>query len=230
MQKSEIEYINKFFNHFGIEIYSIQDISVARDEFFSKYGIMVSFSEIYRGHRYTDKVFSIHDVMASGEKFWFSDFDELLENVLKFQNSKLLITMPRNLSNHQILIKNNEYRKELKKLFGYYPEVKCSPYFKPVITCEFTTDNGYDIDFLKNIAYILNRFEDVQTDNIVRLLIGNEKYRITKVTKNEFQFYLYGKVKDFEMILTSLRFAGIKLTGKVVFYTNEETYENFDTD
>jgi hypothetical protein len=229
MQKSEIEYIKKFFNHFGIEICSMQDISVARDEFFSKYGIMISFSEIYKGHRYTDKVFSIYDATTSSEKYWFSDFDEFLSNVLKFQNSKLLLTMPRNLLSHQILIKNNEYRKKLKKLFGYYPDVKCSPYFKPLITCEFSTDSGYDLDFLKNITYMLNGFEEVQSDNIVMLLRGNDKYKITKLTRDTYQFYLYGKVKDFEILLTSLKFAGIKLTDKVVFYTNEETYESFDT-
>jgi hypothetical protein len=226
MQKSNIEYIEMFFKHFDIDTKSIRDVSSARDEFYSRYGIKISICEIYKGFKYSSKVFNIENV-TTFKKVWYADFNVFLSNIAKHKESTLILAMPRNRTWHDIILRNNKYRTEMKKILGFYPEVRFSPYETQHVI-KFGV-SGFKVmpELVRQVATILNRFEEPADVHWITMLKGNENYKID-MTPTRTSFHLYGKVKDLNILLTSLRFAGIKIEGKVEILTTEETYDRID--
>lgn len=216
MQKLDYDYISLLFRHFDIEVNSIQDVSSARHKLFQKNNINISFSEIYKSFKYSDNVFNFYNPITK-EKIWYKNFDDLLVKLDKENNSTLLISMPRNATRHEVLLKNNKHRIDMKNILGYYPEVRYSPFGQPITRLHVSDFNFDDKESVYQIASILNNFDEIDKSSPH----GNDTYKIS--TKGFLN--LYGKIKDFEMLLTNLRFAGIRLT-KVEILTTEDYYND----
>jgi hypothetical protein len=216
MQKLDYDYISLLFRHFDIEVNSIQDVSSARHKLFQKNNINISFSEIYKSFKYSDNVFNFYNPITK-EKIWYKNFDDLLVKLDKENNSTLLISMPRNATRHEVLLKNNKHRIDMKNILGYYPEIRYSPFGKPITRLHVSDFNFDDKESVCQIASILNNFDEIDKSSPH----GNDTYKIS--TKGFLN--LYGKIKDFEMLLTNLRFAGIRLT-KVEILTTEDYYND----
>lgn len=221
MPRFDLEYTFQFFKHFQMHVENFEQISTARKDFYSNYGIHVSFSEVYQGYRHSHKVFSIYN-MNSKQKSWYSDFETMVSDVTT-KGKNLIISMPRNLKRHKVILQNNAYRRIMKQKIGFYPIVKYSPYGQHVIRLHVVGGFTKEPQLVKQIATILNNFEEIDGD-IQHLMTENANYRIIH-RPPETIFFIYRKIDDLEMVLTNLRFAGITISKNVEIYTTEEFYE-----
>lgn len=102
MPKFNNEYVKLFFEHFGIYVDNLSDVKNARRKFKELYGKTVSFSDVKKGYKYSDKVFSIHDI-DNKTTVWYSSFDDLITEFKNLKNSKYIISMPKSKSIHEVL-------------------------------------------------------------------------------------------------------------------------------
>lgn len=229
MPKPNIEYIKYFFNHFGIQTNSVNDISIAREQFQKIFNISLSFSEIVRAHLYSSKVFSITSIHDNKTK-WFSSIDDMIQEILLYKNNNIVIRMPRCKKHHMVILQNNDLRSEYKKLLGISPNVSFSPYNQNVVKIKASVPINFwsNVDSFKHVVLILNKYEEFSND-YATLLMGNENYRLFKDFKDKEKvvIFLYS-LDNLEMVLTSLRFAGIHSIESIDIYTNEGTLKNVE--
>jgi uncharacterized protein YlbG (UPF0298 family) len=225
MKKFDYEYIQKFFENFDIhDIESFIDISDARNKFQSKYNAHISFSEIYRSYHYSEKVFEI--CSKNGKVLdRFANFEDIITFIkaaIENPTRDYIIRMPRNKLAHDVILNNNHMRKEFKKSGKIIPEIYWSQhlnYSEIFCKCENFKNN---LDHVKQVAYILNDYEDVNFEytNTLTLMRGNNKYKIA-IIQDGLKIYLFDKCispNDLQMLLTDLRFSGMHDFGNIKIY------------
>lgn len=223
-------YIEEFFNHYNLPASSLAEIATSRKIFKETKKFNVCFSQTTKSHYYSNSVFNVKivDIFKNQKPIssWFETIDEMLEYVDNYHptdNRQVFIAMPKNANYHNLLLKNNQLRKELKPALGFYPEVHLGEFAKYMIMLPVTADLQ-DEEKLKQVCFILNNHEEPMASSIYELYHGNKNYRISPSHKI-YSLYniMFSDVKNLDIILTTLKFAGIKLhTNAITIHTNLE--------